>query len=204
MYNNEQVGNMRHGGTHMKVSKTQVKENREKIIDQATRLFRSKGYDGIGIAELMSSAGFTHGGFYKHFASKTDLIAITVKHGAEQVLQQIAGLNFRQFVELYISRRHRDQRNDGCTLSALSCDAARQPDEVKAEFEQGIAHLIQFISAELDKTSTAAGSDNRQQAISILAQSVGAIALSRACADSSALADEILLACKDNILNRQT
>ncbi|MFI7911790.1 TetR/AcrR family transcriptional regulator, partial [Acinetobacter baumannii] len=49
----------------MKVSKTQVKENRDKIVEKATQLFRSKGYDGVGIAELMSSAGFTHGGFYK-------------------------------------------------------------------------------------------------------------------------------------------
>lgn len=202
MYNDEQVGNMRRGRTHMKVSKTQVKENREKIIDQATRLFRGRGYDGIGIAELMSGAGFTHGGFYKHFSSKTDLIAITVKHGVEQMLQQINGLNFRQFVELYISRRHRDQRNNGCTLTALSCDAARQPDEVKLEFEQGIEHLIQFISAELGEATTSHTSNNRQQAIGILAQSVGAIALSRACPDSSALADEILQSCKAILLKQ--
>lgn len=74
--------------TNMKVSKTQVKENRDKIVEKATQLFRSKGYDGVGIAELMSSAGFTHGGFYKHFSSKTDLVTITAKYGLEQVLKK--------------------------------------------------------------------------------------------------------------------
>ena len=70
----------------MKVSKIQVQENRKKIIEKATQLFRNHGYDGIGIADLMSGAGFTHGGFYKHFDSKTDLVSITVKHGVQQLL----------------------------------------------------------------------------------------------------------------------
>ncbi len=201
MYNYLKSGNRQYGAVSMKVSKTQVKENRERIIEKATALFRSKGYDGIGIAELMSSAGFTHGGFYKHFSSKADLISITVKHGVEQVLQQIHGLSLRQFIELYLSRTHRDQRNDGCTLTALSCDAARQTDDIKVGFEQGIEHLIQFIMQASGKSPADDSGDARQQAISILAQSVGAIVLSRACPDSAALADEILSSCRKNVLD---
>ncbi len=62
--------------TNMKVSKTQVKENRDKIVEKATQLFRSKGYDGVGIAELMSSAGFTHGGFINISARKQTLLLL--------------------------------------------------------------------------------------------------------------------------------
>ncbi|MFX5085394.1 TetR/AcrR family transcriptional regulator, partial [Acinetobacter baumannii] len=40
----------------------------------------------------------------------------------------------------------------------------------------------------------------RKQAINILAQSVGAIALSRACPDQSNLSDEILESCKESLL----
>ncbi|QRQ13195.1 TetR/AcrR family transcriptional regulator [Acinetobacter pittii] len=184
----------------MKVSKTQVKENREKIVEKATQLFRNKGYDGVGIAELMSSAGFTHGGFYKHFSSKTDLVSITVKHGLEQVLKRIEGLNLAQFIQLYVSRTHRDNRDLGCTLTALSCDAARQPDEVKVEFEEGIEQLIQFIMNERAKQVSLEAPELRKQAINILAQSVGAIALSRACPDQSNLSDEILESCKESLL----
>lgn len=188
------------GCAKMKVSKTQVKENRDKIVEKATQLFRSKGYDGVGIAELMSSAGFTHGGFYKHFTSKTDLVSITVKHGLEQVLKRIEGLNLTQFIQLYVSRTHRDNRDLGCTLTALSCDAARQPDEVKVEFEEGIEQLIQFIMNERAKQVSLEAPELRKQAINILAQSVGAIALSRACPDQSNLSDEILESCKESLL----
>ncbi|PLM44366.1 TetR family transcriptional regulator, partial [Klebsiella michiganensis] len=59
----------------MKVSKEQVRENRMRIVETASELFRERGYDGVGVAELMSAAGLTHGGFYKHFGSKADLLS---------------------------------------------------------------------------------------------------------------------------------
>src|SRR5439155_17796199 len=59
----------------MKVTKAQAQENRAHIVATASALFRERGYDGVGIAELMAAAGFTHGGFYKHFRSKADLMA---------------------------------------------------------------------------------------------------------------------------------
>ena len=59
----------------MKVSKEQMAENRERILNAAAQLFREKGFDGIGVADLMKSAGLTHGGFYGHFASKDELMA---------------------------------------------------------------------------------------------------------------------------------
>ena len=63
------------GLQQMKVSREQAAANRERILDVATRLFRERGLDGIGVADLMREAGLTHGGFYGHFASKEDLIA---------------------------------------------------------------------------------------------------------------------------------
>ena len=59
----------------MKVSRIQAAENRERILDVATMLFRERGIDGIGVADLMKAAGLTHGGFYGHFKSKEDLVA---------------------------------------------------------------------------------------------------------------------------------
>ena len=72
-----------------------------------------------------------------------------------------------------MSRTHRDNRDLGCTLTALSCDAARQPDEVKVEFEEGIEQLIQFIMNERAKQVSLETEELRKQAINILAQSVG-------------------------------
>jgi TetR/AcrR family transcriptional repressor of nem operon len=59
----------------MKVSREQAAQNRERILDAAAQLFRERGFEGIGLADLMKKAGLTHGGFYGHFASKDDLIA---------------------------------------------------------------------------------------------------------------------------------
>ena len=59
----------------MRVTKAQAQANRAHIVETASRLFRERGYDGVGVADLMAEAGFTHGGFYKHFGSKADLMA---------------------------------------------------------------------------------------------------------------------------------
>lgn len=68
----------------MKVSKEQVRENRLRVVETASALFRERGYDGVGVAELMSAAGLTHGGFYKHFGSKADLLAEAMRCGFAQ------------------------------------------------------------------------------------------------------------------------
>src|SRR5688572_6186334 len=59
----------------MKVSREQAVQNRERIVEAAARLFRERGFDGIGVADLMNEAGLTHGGFYGHFSSKEELMA---------------------------------------------------------------------------------------------------------------------------------
>src|SRR5712692_11897403 len=59
----------------MKVSRKQVAKNRQRILEVAGKLFREKGFDGVSVADIMKSAGLTHGAFYGHFASKDDLAA---------------------------------------------------------------------------------------------------------------------------------
>lgn len=70
----------------MRVSREQAAENREKILSVAARLFREKGFDGIGIGDLMKSVGLTHGGFYGHFSSKEDLIAQACDRAVDELL----------------------------------------------------------------------------------------------------------------------
>lgn len=181
----------------MKVSKEQVKENRLHIVKTAAALFRERGFDGVGVAELMSAAGFTHGGFYKHFASKADLMAEAVSCGFVQSADISAGLSRDAFNERYLCRQHRDAMGSGCVMSALSTDTARQPESVKALFADGIEKHL----ARLADESGAEGT-TRADLMATLAQLVGAVVLSRACPDDSALADEILDVCRARILNK--
>src|SRR5688572_23380399 len=104
----------------MKVTKTQARENRARIVETASVLFRERGYDGVGVADLMAAAGFTHGGFYKHFGSKADLMAEAAASGFSQSVANFAGVDAATFVKEYLSRKHRDAPGDGCTLAALS------------------------------------------------------------------------------------
>ncbi|MCQ9130528.1 TetR/AcrR family transcriptional regulator [Streptomyces hilarionis] len=183
----------------MRVTKAQAEQNRAHIVATAAGLFRDRGYDGVGVAELMAAAGFTHGGFYKHFRSKADLMAEASASGLSQIAARTEGLGPAEFVESYVSREHRDGRGDGCTIAALGGDAARQPAGIKAEFAAGIEQLLTVLQAPGDTPGDADPRVDRTTLIDMLAHSVGAVMLSRACPDDSPLADEILDVCRQGI-----
>jgi TetR/AcrR family transcriptional repressor of nem operon len=184
----------------MRVTKAQAEQNRAHIVATASRLFRERGYDGVGVADLMAAAGFTHGGFYKHFRSKADLMAEASASRLSQIAARAEGVDPAEFVESYVSREHRDGRGGGCTIAALSGDAARQPADIKAEFAAGIEQLLTVLQAPGDTPADADQCGDRTTLIDMLAHSVGAVMLSRACPDDSPLADEILDVCRKEIL----
>ncbi|WP_018421926.1 TetR/AcrR family transcriptional regulator [Paraburkholderia tuberum] len=185
----------------MKITKAQAQANREHVVETASQLFRERGYDGVGVADLMAAAGFTHGGFYKQFRSKTDLMAESTACGIAQTVALSAGVNAPEFVRYYLSREHRDSRATGCTMAALGGDAARQPEAVRATFAAGIESLLAAVSPKGTELLDGADSGQaRARSLDTLAHAVGAIVMSRACPDDSPLADEILAVCRDKIL----
>lgn len=186
----------------MKVTKTQALENRARIVETASTLFRERGYDGVGVADLMAAAGFTHGGFYKHFGSKADLMAEAAASGFAQSAANVSSADAVTFVRQYLSREHRDGRGKGCTFAALSGDAARQPDSIKQVFAAGIESGLASLAREDSALGQTEKSEMRARRIDTLAHVVGALVLSRACPDDSPLADEILEVCRAHILNQ--
>jgi TetR/AcrR family transcriptional repressor of nem operon len=170
----------------MKVSKEQVRENRTRIVETASELFRERGFDGVGVAELMSAAGLTHGGFYKHFGSKADLMAEAMNCGFTRSAESTAGVDREKFIEYYLSRPHRDDMGKGCVMSALGADTARQSESIRETFAAGIERQLAVLENE---------HETRADLLDTMAHLVGALVLSRACPDNSALADEILNVC---------
>ena len=179
----------------MRVTKAQALENREHIVKTASAIFRERGFDGVGVADLMAAAGFTHGGFYKHFGSKADLMAEASANSLAQSLISAEALSIKDFIDVYVSRAHRDARATGCTLAALCGDAARQSGDLKSAFAEGIESTLQSLSEKSPNGPDAPAGEAREQMIDLLARALGAIVLSRACPDDSALADEILAVC---------
>lgn len=188
----------------MKVSKAQVQANRARVVETASVLFRERGYDGVGIADLMASAGLTHGGFYKHFASKAELLAEASTCGFAQGVVKADGMDAVAFVKHYLSREHRDSRGEGCTMAALCADAARQPEPIKTAFSSGLESMLETLASQAHEGTGQCESDLRAKRIGVIAQVVGALLLSRACPDDSPLADEILDACRAAVVTRVT
>ncbi len=179
----------------MRVSKEQMEENRERILATAAQLFRERGFDGIGVADLMKSAGLTHGGFYGHFASKEDLMAQASTRAVEQVctfwsglLEQAPGDPRAVLEQAYLAPRHRDAPGQGCPMAALGADAARQGPGVRRALTEGLVKVLDVLTAAMPGRSKAA---RRQKALADYASLVGAVVLARAV-DDAALSDEIL------------
>lgn len=184
----------------MKVTKAQAQANRTRVVETASTLFRERGYDGVGVADLMAAAGLTHGGFYKQFRSKANLMAESAACGIAQTAALSAGTDIPKFVQAYLSRKHRDVRATGCTMAALGGDAARQPEAVRATFAAGIEGIVAALIPENILAGSADSAQVRAEILDTLAHAVGAVVMSRACPDDSPLADEILSVCRERIL----
>lgn len=184
----------------MKVTKAQAEANRALVVDTASKLFRERGFDGVGVADLMAAAGFTHGGFYKQFGSKADLMAESTACGIAQTAALSEGVDAPTFVSHYLSREHRDGRATGCTLAALGGDAARQPEPVREAFSDGVESLVATLIQQGGASTASDAAQARARTLDVLAHAVGALVMSRACPDDSPLADELLAVSREAIL----
>jgi TetR/AcrR family transcriptional repressor of nem operon len=155
----------------------------ERIVKEASRLFRERGFENVSVGEVMKAAGLTHGAFYAHFGSKEELQAAAVAYGQKVSLGRLQGSKRKRskgsFTDRYLSRWHRDNPGDGCTMAALAQEVARSNPELKTAFEQGLENML-----------SAEGGD-RKGAIFRVAAMIGGVVLARAVHDPR-LSDEIL------------
>ena len=171
----------------MRVSRIQAAENRRTVINVASRLFRERGFDGIGLKDLMEGAGLTQGAFYKQFESKEDLAAQASRRALESASERWSAAIAENpddplgaVIAFYLSAGHREEKLDGCPVVALGSDAARQGASVKAAFEEGIKAYLEVLGPLLPKTD---GEDSNRKAMVVLSTMVGAMTLSRAVND---------------------
>jgi TetR/AcrR family transcriptional repressor of nem operon len=179
----------------MRVSRLQAAENRQTVINVASRLFRERGFDGIGLKDLMEAAGLTQGAFYKQFESKEDLAAQASRRALESANERWSTAIAKHpddplgaVIGFYLSADHREEKPDGCPVVALGSDAARQAPSVKAAFEEGIQKYLDVLGRLI---AEAEGEEAKGKAMAILSTMVGAVTLSRAVNDPD-LAQAIL------------
>jgi TetR/AcrR family transcriptional repressor of nem operon len=182
----------------MKVSREQVTENRKRILDAAARLFRERGLDNVTVAEVMSAAGLTHGGFYGHFDSKEDLINAAMAHepSAHRGRPTLESAGAGRYADAYLSRQHRDNVGASCPFSALGTEAARASPEVRHTMTESLRAQIDTLSASSQGTTP---QERRRTAIATLSTMIGGIVVARLVNDEH-LSDEILAAARASLL----
>jgi len=156
----------------------------DRIVKEASRLFRERGFENVSVGEVMKAAGLTHGAFYAHFRSKEELEAAAIAYGQEVSLDRVqrsyeVKRGKESYADRYLSARHRDHPGDGCTMAALAQEVARSTPELKEALERGLEEILSAMGG------------NRKEALFQTAAMIGGIALARAVHDRR-LSDEIL------------
>jgi TetR/AcrR family transcriptional repressor of nem operon len=189
----------------VKVTKEQAAAHRAAIVAAAGRLFRARGFDGVGVAEITRAAGLTHGGFYGHFASKDALAAEACGQAFAESLERLESRlgspdgDLLRYIDSYLSERHRDRRDGGCPMAAYGTEIPHQGEAVQARFAEGVGRFVAALAARLPALESDPD-ERRRRAITLVAALVGGLALARATAQSAPeLSTEILASVREQL-----
>lgn len=169
----------------MRVTREQMADNRLRILDAASALFREKGFDAVTVAEVMKAAGLTHGGFYGHFSSKDDLVAKTLDHAFQ--VDPDSKFELKSYVARYLSGPHRDNPGQGCPTAGLVAETRHQGAAARSVMTDGTRAQIERMSAGFKGEAA----DQHRLAIVSWAAMVGAVILARGI-DDPLLSEEVL------------
>jgi TetR/AcrR family transcriptional repressor of nem operon len=171
-------------------------ETKARIVLSARKLFNRFGFDGVSVQQIMAGAGLTHGGFYRHFASKTDLYAEVLgcfftdpqwNNSWEGVHVDLNATDAgRQIVRAYLSRQHFEAGENACPMVALPSDVARSGKKAKRAYQAVFEAMVD----QLQYSSARNGRSPRTEALAIAALCVGGMVIARASEDR-ALAEEL-------------
>ena len=178
-------------------SREEKARNHERILESAAARIREVGIEGVGVADFMKQAGLTHGGFYRHFDSRDDMVAEVVERAMEssrKALDRMTQGNgdrhdvLAGLIDFYLSAAHRDRLPTSCPVTALVRDVARSNDRARRAYTRSVAAFLDVF------TRLAVGNRpkvRRAKAVGALSTLVGALSLARAVNDEE-LSAEIL------------
>jgi TetR/AcrR family transcriptional regulator, transcriptional repressor for nem operon len=193
----------------MGYSKASKANTHARLVEAAAARFKERGIDGISLSDLMKELKLTHGGFYRHFDSRDELVAealaLALARSGESMRARLldgakgegAKADLAGFVDFYLNEAHRDGRADGCAVAALAGDAPRKSAQVQAQFREQIELNIAALSEALPASSAA---ESREQALVMLSTLYGALTMARAVGDS-ALSREVLRTVRKRLMD---
>lgn len=168
----------------MRVSQAEMDANHQRIVEGASRLLRERGVHNTSVADAMSEAGLTHGGFYRHFKTKDDLVVAGIQSTFDAIaahleLQQL-GADARDVVAeyraIYLSQEHVDNPGQGCPVPALGGEVARESPALREAFGSGFRRVAGALATGMPGTPP----ERQSRALRELAMLVGAVVVARA------------------------
>lgn len=179
-------------------SQAEKAQNRERILKEAARQVRDTGLESVSVGRLMRSVNLTHGGFYGHFASRSELLAQALERALEDgeaaaraARDPSRPASYATMVRGYLSRAHRDSRSSGCAIAALASDVSRADDASRKVMEE---HLEDFVA----KLAQAMQDDDDEKALFAASAMVGGLLLSRVVTDPRR-SDQLLRAVRNGL-----
>ena len=185
-------------------SRDEKTASHERIVNTAAVRIRESGTERPGVAEIMRAAGLTHGGFYKHFTSREDLIAQATERALtdnEPTIERIiaeAADPLAAFADWYVSAAHRDDPGDGCGVAALGAEVHR----VGGTSQQSYRNQVERYVAHLQEMMSDTDGESRQRALVTLSAMVGAVVIARALGPTPR-SDELLRDVREAVRERR-
>ncbi|RDI68799.1 TetR/AcrR family transcriptional regulator [Nocardia pseudobrasiliensis] len=189
-----------------RASRAQAESHRREVLDAAAAQVRTHGAHGVSVPQLMAAAGLTHGGFYRHFRNKEDLVAQACTAACAEKSRELADIRAagpdpeaarRLFLERYLSVAHRDHPGQGCGLAALAGDVARAEAEspLRQAYLDGLRELVDNLGTLGER------SGDEDELLVEVALMAGALMLARASAGDD-LSERILRAARERLISQ--
>ncbi|KFE63177.1 TetR/AcrR family transcriptional regulator [Hyalangium minutum] len=182
-------------------SKAEKDETHERIVRVAAARFREEGVDGLGVSDLMKEAGLTHGGFYRHFDSREELVAEAIERALQDggravtAVENLKHSALAALVDGYLSEAHRDGLATSCAVTTLAGDVARSNERARSAYTRQVSTYLELLTKLIASDTQRA---RRTKAIAALSTLVGAVSLARAVNDEK-LSREILRSAADEL-----
>lgn len=178
----------------MKKSKAETAETRKRIVEVAAKEFRKNGIEATGVAHIMAVAGLSHGGFYRHFESKEQLVTEALSATPKNMVRDLAAASTKSaeavlaVVTDYMTSNYRDNIEDGCPLAAMGSELVHASDQTRHAATNSLSKMVDAISPFM----RAREDENRHDlALSLMTNMVGALTVAR-LVDNPELSDRIL------------
>jgi len=175
-----------------------------KIVEDASERVRAEGLSGAGVSAVMRDAGLTHGGFYKHFASKDELLVESLKEGFREIIDTLVraaeesprGEAWKAIVNTYLRSDMCEYPEHGCPLATLAPELARVDGRMKSQI---VAELVNYKSHMVPFMPGRRPMEKERAFFAIFSTMIGAIEIARLLPDP-AIREKVLGSARDFLL----